>query len=69
MMDRDLYKIIGVSNFDKESVSDIIVCESISDKRLAERILDNLNTAVAEGRYFYRLVPQTYTLYIFDSNK
>jgi len=59
-------KVIGVSNFALESVSDILICESVS-KRNGKRFVELLNQDGEEhATYHYRLVEDDYKLYVFE---
>ncbi len=58
-------KVIGVSNFDLESVSDILICENVS-KHNGKRFVELLNQNGEHATYYYRLVEDDYKLYVFE---
>ncbi len=57
-------KIIGKSNFDNESVSDVLICENILEG-YAKKIVEKLNNdeLAFSDTYFYELVEDDYKLY------
>ena len=60
-------KIIRIDNFDRESVSDVLVAKGLT-KYYAELIVKLLNDK-SSGDYapnFYRAVEDTYKLYVFE---
>ncbi len=59
-------KIIKVSNFDDDLVSDVLVEEGLEEAEGTARV-DALNEDVGDhDKYFYRLVPDDYVLYEFE---
>lgn len=60
-------KIIAVSNFDNESISDSLVAENVSEY-YANYIVEFLNNKFGGvlATYFYRVVEDEYKLYIFE---
>jgi hypothetical protein len=64
----DQVKIIAVSNFDDETVSDSTVCENVGNW-YGPLIVDLLNNHSGErGPRFYKLVPDDHKLYEYDPN-
>ena len=61
------YKIIGVDNFDRECVSDTLVCDSIN-KYWGDKIVEFMNKAVGgvNAQTYYKLVPQGHKLFVFE---
>lgn len=55
-----IYKIIGISNFGKENVDDILVCENITNHEHGIAMCDLLNNLYSgpTGTYYYQLVDQ-----------
>lgn len=60
-------KIIAVSNFDKESVSDILIAESVSEYyvRYIVEFLNSRFSGMSSPNY-YRAVPDDHKLYKFE---
>lgn len=61
----NLWKVIGVDNFDRETVSDrpMHTLQNLSKKR-AQEAADNLNRQSGEhSDWFYKVVPQDHKLY------
>ena len=60
-------KIIGVDNFDTEIVSDILVCDNISEY-YGKQIVKFINDTFCKdySSYFYKLVEDDYKLYKFE---
>lgn len=57
-------KIIGVDNYNRESVADSLVCESVSNDYVGNIMVDALNATEGEsGLRFYRLVADDYKLW------
>jgi hypothetical protein len=57
-------KVIAVDNFDKGTVSDILICENCQD-HMGLLIAKLLNDAFPpEASYFYKCVDDDYELYI-----
>ena len=56
-------KIIGVDNYARDEVSDVLVCENINESYGTE-IVDFLNRHENNPR-FYKLEDDDYKLYIF----
>ena len=59
-------KVIGISNFDKDDVSDILVREDV-DQEMADDICAAENTKYGGeySTYFYKVVPDDYELYVW----
>jgi hypothetical protein len=57
-------KIIGVDNYDRENVSDILVAENVNEY-YSKLIVKKLNVGGDESR-FYKAVNDDYALYVFD---
>jgi len=61
-------KIIKVSNFDNESVSDMLIAENVI-KHYGELIVDFLNNKFSrneQSMFFYKLESDDYKLYKFE---
>lgn len=59
-------KIIAKSNFDSETVSDVLVCENVKETYIKD-IVDALNAKVSEhSRYFFEAKPDDYKLYVWE---
>lgn len=59
-------KVIAVSNFNNETMSDILVCENVN-QYWGERIVEMFNRAAGEhSARFYRLVPDDHVLYVWE---
>ena len=60
-------KIIGKSNFDKDTVDDILIADNVS-REYADGILDymNENFASSSSDYYFFLVEDDYKLYTFE---
>ena len=60
-------KIIAVSNFDDEMVSDILIAENVSED-WAKRIVKLMNThwSTETDRYYYQCVIDEYRLHTFE---
>lgn len=59
-------KIIVKDNFDRESVSDRLIAENVSE-HWAERIVDAMNAREHEhSPDFFKAVPDDYELYVYD---
>ena len=59
-------KIIAVDNYDRETVSDFLVCENINASK-GKLVVDFLNRHYGEpSDYYYRLVPDEYKLYKYE---
>jgi hypothetical protein len=57
-------KIIGVDNFNRESVADFLVCENVANERVGQTMVDALNRESGDyGSYFYKLVPADHKLW------
>lgn len=60
-------KIIGKSNFDNQSVGDILICNNV-DEFFGQKIVDFLNLSDGQdAEYYYRLVSDDYKFYSFES--
>jgi len=55
-------KIVGVSNFDAPSVSDILICENVN-LVYSDIIIHNLNADSEEAKYYFELKEDDYKLY------
>ena len=62
------YKIIATSNLDDESVSDVLVCDSIDNLIYGNAIVEMLNLKFASdtSRYYFIIKLQEYMLYRFQ---
>lgn len=59
-------KIVCVDNYDRESISDELICENI-DKHYGKDIVEYLNRKHGdESPHFFRLVEDDYKLYEFQ---
>jgi len=59
-------KVIGKSNFDNETVDDILIDVNLT-KENAEQIANNMNEDCAENsKYYYKAVEDDYVLYRFE---
>jgi hypothetical protein len=59
-------KIIGISNFDLESVNDVLICENVN-RYYGEIIVTTLNNrAGPNAQYYYKLKDDDYELYKFE---
>lgn len=61
-------KIISVDNFNRETVSDILVCENIEAKQYGDCMVKALNDKFSgeDASRYYRLVPNDHKLYKFE---
>jgi len=61
-------KIIGVSNFDKDTVNDILVCENITNKLFGNSMLEVLNDRYCSEHslYFFELVEDDRKLHVWE---
>lgn len=67
--EKQTWKIIQVSNFDKEEIDDKLICENIKDHQHGLNMLAGLLVGVHDSSmYYYRLVPSDYTLHEYDPN-
>lgn len=58
-------KIIGKSNFDNESVNNVLICDNVG-AFFGNKIVDFLNSSDAQdSTYYYELVFDDYELYSF----
>ena len=58
-------KIIIKSNFDSESISDVLVCNNIGEF-FGKKIIDGINSSEEQDSiYYYELVSDDYKLYSF----
>jgi hypothetical protein len=59
-------KIIGKSNFDSETVDDVLICETVRES-YAKIIVKALNDRGGEkSTYFYEVKPDDYKLYVWE---
>ena len=59
-------KVIKKDNYDRENVSDVLVCENCTNT-YAERITDLLNKLEGEDSPdYYKAVPDDYKLYRYE---
>jgi len=58
-------KVIGRSNFDDETVSDILMHDNLSEAKATDLAI-NLNGRNLYARYNYIVVPDNYKLYRFQ---
>lgn len=57
-------KIIGIDNFNRESVADFLVCENVTNDYIGSKIVELLNKDSGEhGSWFYRLVEDDHRLW------
>lgn len=55
-------KIVGIDNYDRETVDDVLVCEHVHDG-YAQKLIEFLNAQCHEAQArFFRLVPDDYPL-------
>lgn len=59
-------KVIGVSNFDNESVSDILVEEHLESTQASKLAMRKNEEGGMYSTYFYQAVEETYKLYKFE---
>lgn len=61
-------KIISVDNFNRETVSDTLVCENIEAKQYGDCMVEALNNKFSgeTALRHYRLVPDDHQLYKFE---
>ncbi len=61
-------KIIQIDNFDRDYISDVLVCENVNEF-YGKIILDflNKNHSTDTGQNYYRLVENDYKLYTFEN--
>lgn len=62
-------KIIGVDNFGRDNVSEVLVADNISNMHYANCMADALNAefcADALSSTFYKVVPDTHKLYKWE---
>ncbi len=63
-------KIICVDNFARETHSDTLVAENITNERYGQRMVDALNSSSGEdGEDFFKLVPDDHKLHEYDPNR
>lgn len=59
-------KIIGTSNFDRDSVSDILIAENVHEY-WADKFVKMMNTKSGKySTYFYQVKPDNYKLYEWE---
>jgi hypothetical protein len=59
-------KVVGVSNFCDETISDILVCSEVNNY-YGQRIVEMLNFEVNDySRYYYKLKNDDYELYVWE---
>jgi hypothetical protein len=60
-------KIVAYSNFDSETVNDVLVADNITNSERAETMLKALNDKVTEySTYYFKIVPDDYKLYVWE---
>ena len=65
-MTQKFVKIIGVSNFDDETMSDTLVAERVVEV-YARDIVNSLNDSGGENSYrYYKIVPEDHKLYVWE---
>jgi len=56
-------KVIGVSNFNNESVADLLVCDNVTEY-FGDIIVDHLNEITSEDdTYYYKMVENDHKLW------
>ena len=58
-------KIIGISNFANDSISDILICKNIRNEY--SKVIVNLLNSKLDQIYFFKVVEDSYKLYKFES--
>lgn len=56
-------KIIGISNYDNDYVSDVLIKENVTESE-GKKIIEKMNKN--NDYYFYKIVPDNYKLYKFE---
>lgn len=56
-------KVIGISNFNLESVSDILIREGMSEEEAKEEVELLNSKAHDHSTYYYKVVPDDYKLW------
>lgn len=59
----EMFKVIKVDNFDRESVSDVLVKENISEAEAIKIVEDSNRNCSDTSEWFYRCVKQDYKLW------
>ena len=62
---KNKFKVIGVDNYDRDTVDDILVCVGVTEF-YGKLIVNALNATFAKGTYFYKLVPMGHVLYKWE---
>lgn len=60
------FKIIARSNFDDETVSDLLIADNITSKYYGEKMIKSLNGSDMYDKYIYELVSSDYKLYEWE---
>lgn len=56
-------KIIGISNYNNDYVSDVLIKENVTESE-GKKIIEKMNKN--DDYYFYKIVPDNYKLYKFE---
>lgn len=61
------FKIIGVDNFDRDNVSDILLCENMTESWANEicKLVNDKHSNDNASR-FYKVVPMSHVLYVWE---
>lgn len=59
------FKVIATSNYDDETMSDVLVC-IVESERYGNIIVDALNKLHPDGQRFYKLKSSSYKLYEWE---
>ena len=59
------YKIIAVDNYDRETISDTLIADNVHEL-FGKEIVDKLNDKNPNGSWFFRLVPLSHKLFIYE---
>ena len=57
------YKIIGIDNFNRDNVNDILVCDNLTEYYGRKILNFLLSDTHANSPYFYQLVDENHKLY------
>lgn len=60
-------KIIGISNFNLETIDDILIAENIFNNFYAEKIVNHLNEQLGpDSTFFFKSVEDNKKLHVFE---